>query len=163
MMELFQDANVWVLISFIIFMGVAWKFGKDAAIGGLDAKIDSIRKELDEAERIRVDAQELLAEYQRKHKDALSEADKIIAEAKKHADDIRDKAESDMKRAQARREEQLDEKLARLEQNATQEIQAYTAKIAVNAARQVLTEKMNDKADKAIIANIATDISKTIN
>ena len=162
-MDLLQDSNVWVLISFIIFMGVAWKFGKDAALGGLDSKIDSIRTELEKAEKIRVDAQELLAEYQRKHKDALSEADKIIPEAKKHANDIREKAESDMAKAQARREAQLDQKLERLEQNATQEIQAYTAKIAVNAAREILSNQMNEKADKAIIANITTDISKTIN
>ena len=163
MMELFQDSNIWVLISFIIFMGVAWKFGKDAALGSLDSKINSIRTELEKAEKIRVDAQELLAEYQRKHKDALSEADTISADAKKHAKDIRDKAESDMEKAQARREAQLDQKLARLEQNAAQEIQAYTAKIAVNAAREILSKQMNEKADKVVIANIMSDISKTIN
>jgi len=163
MMELFQDTNFWVLISFIIFIGVAWKYGKDAALAKIDGKIDAISKELTEAERIRVDAQELLAEYQRKHKDALSEADKIIADAKNHAEDIRKKAEEDMERTQARREAQLDEKLKRIEQNAAQEIEAYTAKIAVNAARQILVDKMDAKADKDIINNIMSDVPKTLN
>ena len=163
MMELFQDANVWVAISFVIFIGVAFKYGRHSVMSGIDSKIDTIKIELESAERIRVDAQELLAEYQRKHKDAMSEADKIIADAKKHAEDIREKTESDMKRAQDRRETQLDEKLVRLEQNAAQEIQAYTAKMAVNAARDILSDSMDEKSDKVIIANVTGNISKTIN
>ena len=163
MSELLHDTNFWVLISFVIFMAVAYKYGKDAAIGKLDDKINLIKKELDEAERIRVDAQELLAEYQRKHKDAMTEADKIIADAKKHAEEIRAKAESDMEKTQARRQAQLDEKLARIEQNAMQEIEAYTARIAVNAARQILTDKMDAKTDKDIMANVMETMSKTIN
>jgi F-type H+-transporting ATPase subunit b len=163
MMELFQDTNFWVLVSFIIFIGVAWKYAKDAALAKIDGKIDAIRKELTEAERIRVDAQELLAEYQRKHKDALSEADKIIADAKNHAEDIRKKAEADMERTQARREAQLDEKLKRIEQNAAQEIEAYTAQIAVNAARHILADKMDAKTDKDIINNVMSSVPKTLN
>lgn len=163
MSELLHDTNFWVTVSFVIFMIVAWKFGKDTAMNGLDSKIDAIKTELNQAEQIRVDAQELLAEYQRKHKDAMSEADRIIADAKKHAEDIREKAESDMERANARREAQLDEKLNRLEQQAAQDIQSYTAQIAVNAARDLLKDKIDDKTDKTIIANVATDISKSIN
>jgi F-type H+-transporting ATPase subunit b len=163
MTELVQDANFWVLVSFLIFLAVAWHYGRAAALGKLDDKINNIKKELEEAERIRVDAQELLAEYQRKHKDAMSEADQIIADAKKHAEDVRAKAEDDMNKAQARRQEQLDEKLARIEQNAIQEIEAYTAKIAVNAARQILTDKMDSKTDKDIMANVMNTMSKTIN
>jgi len=163
MSELLHDTNFWVAVSFVIFMIVAWKFGKDTAMNGLDSNIDAIKTELNQAEQIRVDAQELLAEYQRKHKDAMSEADRIIADAKKHAEDIREKAESDMERANARRETQLDEKLNRLEQQATQDIQSYTAQIAVNAARDLLKDKIDDKTDKTIIANVATDISKSIN
>lgn len=163
MADLLHDTNFWVLISFLIFMVVAYKYGKDAVLNGLDGKIDAIKTELHQAEQLRVDAQELLAEYQRKHKDTMSEADRIIAEAKKHAEEIRIKTEEDMNRANARREAQLDEKLLRLEQNATQEIQAYTAKIAVNAARDLLSINMTDKADKDIIANVMGNISKTLN
>lgn len=163
MTDLLHDTNVWVAISFTIFAIVAYKYGKNIFLNGLDAKIDNIKTELEEAERIRVDAQELLAEYQRKHKDAMSEADKIISEAKKHAEDIRKKAEADMDRANERREAQLNEKLARLEQNAAQEIQAYTAQIAVNAARDIFRDKMNAKSDKEIIAETMSNISKTIN
>jgi len=163
MTDLIQDSNFWVLISFLIFLGIAWHYGRAAALGKLDDKINNIRKELEEAERIRVDAQELLAEYQRKHKDAMSEADQIIADAKKHAEYIRAKAEEEMNKAQSRRQAQLDEKLTRIEQNAKQDIESYTAKIAVNAARQILTDKMDAKTDKDIMAKVMNTMSKTIN
>ena len=131
--DLLHDTNFWVTISFVIFVLVFLKYGKAAALKGLDDNIDAIKTELMQAETLRVDAQELLAEYQRKHKDALSEADKIIAQAKKNAEEIRLKAEADMDRTNERRKTQLDEKLSRIEQNARQEIEAYTAKIAINA------------------------------
>lgn len=163
MAELLHDTNFWVLVSFIIFLGVAYKYGKDSVLKTLDDKINGIKTELESAEKIRVDAQELLAEYQRKHKDAMSEADRIIADARKHAEDIRIKAEEDMARANKRRENQLQEKLARLENNAAQEIQAYTAKIAINAARDILVDKIDTKIDKDIISKTTDNVSSALN
>ncbi len=163
MTELLHDTNFWVLISFVIFSGVAYKYGKTTVLSKLDGKIDAIRTELSQAEKLRVDAQELLAEYQRKHKDAISEAATIIADAKKHANDIKNTAEEDLKNILARREDQLQEKLTRIEQNASQEIQAYVAEIAVNSARDLLNSKMDAKADKAIISNMMSNVSKTLN
>ena len=108
---LLNDTNFWVLISFVIFMGVAWKYGRKSALAGLDGKIDTIKTELATAEKLRVEAQELLAEYQRKHKDALREADDIIAKAKSHAESMRAKAESDLEVTMKRREDQLQQTL----------------------------------------------------
>lgn len=160
---LLNDTNFWVLISFVIFMGVAWKYGRKTALAGLDDKINSIQTELTTAEKLRVEAQELLAEYQRKHKDALREADDIIAKARAHADSMRVKAESDLEETMKRREDQLQQSLARIEQNAANEIQAYTAQIAINAARDLMTKNMTEKNDKAIINNHLETLSKVLN
>jgi F-type H+-transporting ATPase subunit b len=162
MNELLNDSNFWVLISFIVFVCVAIKYGKAAALKLLDDKIDAIKLELSHAENLRVQAQELLAEYQRKHKDAMGEAESIIADAKKHAETLRLKAEEEMDKTSKRREKQLNEKLARIEQNARQDIESYTAQIAINAARQIMTETMDAKTDKAIIDNTLSAISKSL-
>lgn len=162
-MALLHDTNFWVLISFVIFIGVFLKFGRGAFLGFLDGKINTIRNELNQAESLRVEAQELLAEYQRKHKDAMKEAEKIIADAKKHAENIRLKAEEEAKRTAERREAQLTEKLARIEQNARHEVEAYTARVAVEASRQILAEKMDSKADKDLISNTLGSVSNTLN
>jgi len=163
MAELFYDTNFWVLLSFLIFCVVAFKYGKNAVLDSLDSKINAIKMELDSAEKLRVDAQELLAEYERKHKDAISEAANIIAQAQQNADAIKEKAEADLAKTMQRREAQLQENLSRIEQNARQEIQAYTAKIAVNAARDVLSDNMNAKADKIILSNTLDNLPKTLN
>lgn len=163
MSELLHDTNFWVLLSFIIFVGVFLKYGKAKALASLDEKISSIKTELETAEKLRVDAQELLAEYQRKHMDAMSEAAQIISHARQQAESLKSKAESDLAETLKRREAQLDERLTRIEQNARQEIEAYTAKIAVNAAKNLLTEKIDAKSDKDIINNVLGNVSKTLN
>ena len=162
-MEFLQDTSFWVFVSFVIFIGVFLKYGRATALGFLDNKIDSIRNELNHAESLRVEAQELLAEYQRKHKDAMKEAEKIVADAKKHAETVRIKAEADAKRTADRREVQLQEKLNRIEQNAKAEIEAYTAQVAIDTAREILQNKMDAKTDKTIIFNTLDNVSKTLN
>lgn len=163
MTELLHDTNFWVLVSFVIFVGVFLKFGKSMVLESLDGKIDSIRTELATAEKLRVDAQELLAEYQRKHKDAVNEATQIVAKAQQHAEEIRNKAEADLAETMARREAQLNERLSRIEHKAMQDIQSYTASIAVNAARDLLKDKIDTKADKSIINSNLETVSKTLN
>jgi F-type H+-transporting ATPase subunit b len=162
-MALFQDSNFWVLLSFLLFIAIFLRYGKSAALGILDKKIETIRTELTQAETLRVEAQELLAEYQRKHKDAMKEAEKIIAEAKNNAQNIRAKAKEDAKKAEERREKQLQEKLTRIEQNARSEIETYIAKIAVQSAAHVLSNKIDAKTDKVIISNTLDNIPKTLN
>lgn len=162
-MALLEDTNFWVLISFILFAFVAIRYGKDKAMALLDDKIAAIKNELDTAESLRVEAQELLAEYQRKHKDAMGEAANIIARAKDHAEALRLKTEEDLAETMKRREAQLEEKLQRIEQNAAMEIKAYTAQLAINAAKDVLSQNIDAKADKEIIDNTLNTISKTLN
>ena len=60
-------------------------------------------------------------------------------------------------------QDQLQQTLTRIEQNAANEIQAYTAKIAVNAARDLMTKNINEKTDKAIINNNLESLSKVLN
>jgi F-type H+-transporting ATPase subunit b len=161
--QLLYDTNFWVLISFVIFIGVFIKYGKAQVLSGLDKRIDEIKNELDVAEKLRVDAQELLAEYQRKQKDAIGEAERIIQDAKNNAEALRQKAEDDLQKSMSRREQQLNDRLKRIEDNARQEVEAYTAQIAINAARSVLNEKIDSKIDKNLQEETLKQASKTLN
>ena len=76
-MELLQDSHVWFAISFAVFVGLAWHLGKDAVLNALDARINEIRKDIETSEPLRIEAQEMLAQYQRKHRDAMQDAEKI--------------------------------------------------------------------------------------
>ena len=144
--ELLQDSNFWVALSFILFCIVAFKMGYTKIITGMDNKIEAIRKEIEEAEALRVEAQELLAQYRRKQNDALREAEEIIKHAETHAANIRKQAEKDLKELMQRREQQLQERLKRIEESAIQDVKSYASELSVETARDLIYSKMDKKA-----------------
>lgn len=161
-MEFFQNATNWVLISFVIFAIGFWKFGLKLLLGKLDRRIEDIRKEIETADSLRIEAQELLAQYQRKQRDAAREADVIIESAQKHAAEIQKQAESDLNEMVARKEAQLKDRLKRMEEVALQDIKAYAAELSVKATAEIIAKQMDqatndrlvDQSIKAIAAQL---------
>ena len=162
-MDFLQDANNWVFISFVIFAFIFIKKGKAALLGKLDARIEEIRKEIETAESLRIEAQELLAQYQRKQRDAAKEAEAIVSHARESAVQIRREAEIALKETIARREEQLQDRLQRMEEKAINDIRAYAAELAVRATREIIVSEMDaatnegmvDKSIKAVSGKLA--------
>ena len=86
-MDFLATAEFWVAVSFVGFVGVVIYFKAPAMIAkALDERAERIKAELDEAQRLREEAQALLAEYQRKRRDAETEAEEIITLAREEAD-----------------------------------------------------------------------------
>src|SRR4030095_6808988 len=93
-MELLRDPETWVAIAFVIFLGVLAYFGAHKMImKSLDGRADRIKAELDEARRLKDEAAELLAEYQRKRQAAEAEAQDIIEGGKAEAEQLPTEAE----------------------------------------------------------------------
>lgn len=161
-MHILNDPTIWLLFSFLIFAGILWKFGKSALLSMLDARIKTIREELNAAENLRVEAQEMLAQYQRKHRDAVREAEKIIATAEKQAEDIRKKAEADLDETIARREKQLKERLERLQQNARDEIRQYAANLALEATAQIIAKNVDSRTNAELVDQSIRNIGKNL-
>lgn len=162
-MGLLQDTNTWVLISFLIFAAGFVRYGKNALLAKLDNRIAEIRKEIDTAESLRVEAQELLAQYQRKQRDAAREAETIVAHARDSAAQIRKEAEGEIKETLKRREAQMQDRLKRMEEKAMSDIRAYAAELAVRATREIIVTEMDeatngnmvDKSIKAVADKLA--------
>ena len=96
-----KTAEFWVLVSFLAFMGLLLKMKVPAMLANiLDDRAVGIRKELDEARRLRQEAQDLLAEYQRKQRLAEDEAKAIIEQAQREAQAMKTESAS---RSSARR------------------------------------------------------------
>lgn len=149
-MEQFQDPTFWVLLSTIIFAIVAWKKGKAPLLEILDSRTDRIRKELEEAERLRVEAQEVLADYQRKYRDAMKTADEIIENASERAANMEREMMAKMDEDLARKETQLVERIERAEKSAIQEIRFKAAEIATSTVTSILSDEMNKKDSELI-------------
>lgn len=163
MMNLLQSTDIWVLISFIIFAVIAYRMGKKHILRLLDTRIEDIRSEIDTAESLRIEAQELLAQYQRKKREAAKEAEQIIDRARKHAEDIRQMTEKDLSEMAARREAQLAERLKRMEESAMNEIRAYASELAVKATTEIIAAHMDEKAQTRLIDESIQNLSGRLN
>ena len=151
MMELLADTHTWYVFSFVIFAYIVIKYGVPLLNQLLDAKIEEIKKELEVSESLRVEAQEMLAQYQRKHRDAVQEAEEIVKQAQKSADKIKEKAKAELEETMERREAQLKDRLARMEENALAKIQTYAANLAVGAANQIIADKLDKKINAQLV------------
>ena len=160
--DLLHDTNFWVALSFVLFAVIAVKAGYGKMIAGLDQKIKAISDELEEAENLRVEAQELLAQYRRKHRDAMNEAEEIIQHAKTHAQNLKIQAVNDLKDVMERREKQLQDRLDRIEASAAQEIKAYAAELSIDTAKDLLYSNLDKKSDSKLIDQAVADLPKNL-
>lgn len=145
------DANTIVMVALIIFLFIAFRMGWPMIRDMLDARIDEVRSELFEAQTLREEAQTLLSEYTKKHEQALSEAEAIVASAKEDAAALRAKAEADLKDSLKRREAAAKARIAQAEIAAVAEAQARAAASAIDAAEKMLADKMDAETDGKLI------------
>ena len=164
MLDILQhDTTAWVAISFLIFLAVAFKLGRKSVLSGLDARIDDVKNEIDGAERLRVEAQELLAQYQRKQRDAEKEANDIIDRAQKQAEQMAQTSEAELEETITRREAQLTDRLKRLEDNAIAQIQNHAAEIAMAATTEIITQTLDSKTNNTLNENTIASLPKNLN
>ena len=119
---MFQDPEIWVAIAFIIFVGALFRPVSKMVTGSLDNRAETIKGQLNEAQRLREEAQHALAEYKRMQRDAAKEAEEILNLAKEEADIMRARAEQNLAATVKRREEQAVARIAQAEAEAIQEV-----------------------------------------
>jgi F-type H+-transporting ATPase subunit b len=152
-----MDATFWALIALIIFLGILAYVKVPAKMAeGLDARADKIKSDLDEARRLREEAQELLVDYQRKRKEAEKEAGEILTAAKREAANLEKDAEVKAAEFVARRTALAEQKIEQAQAQAIVEVRASAVDIAVAAAGNILQGKASGAtADKLISDGIA--------
>ena len=95
---MFQDPTFWVAVGFLILVGLVVGFARKPIVGMGDSRIKGIRENLDQAASLREEAQQLLAEYQRKQRDAVKETEEMIAHARRRRSGCRRKAQKSWKK-----------------------------------------------------------------
>ena len=160
--SLIQDPTFWVAVAFVVFVGLVFKPIKGALIGGLDAKIAEIRQEVEEAEKLREEAQSLLANYQRQQRQAIQDAEAIVARAKEEAERHRAEADEAMKDMVRRQEEQAREKIAQAEAAAIQEVRSMSVELAMAAAEKLLADRLAADEGSRLIDNSIEDIPRKL-
>jgi len=148
----FGDATNIALIAFILFFVLLWYLKVPTMIlSALDARSAAIAKELHDARRMREEAEKLLAEYQAKRTQAEEEAKAIVETAKEQAAAVAEETRQSMMAAMARREKQVDDRIANAETKAVDEVRAAAAEAAIAAAERMIRERMNDETQSALV------------
>lgn len=157
------DAAFWALIALLVFIGIVLYLKMPGTIAGmLDNRIKKIEDDLNEAKRLREEAQELLAEYGRKRKEAESEAEDIIIAAQEEAVRLRAEAAVALKDMVARRAKSVEQKIAHAEAQALAEVRSRSADVAIEAARAILAKQMVENGD-VLINQAIKDVGKKLN
>lgn len=146
------DPALWVAVAFFGFVAILlWKKVPAVLASTLDDRADQIRSELDEAKKLREDAQIVLADYQRKQREAETEAEEIIRQAQKEAEILASETEQKLAEQLERRTRQAEEKIKRAEQQAVSDVQRTAAQLSITAAENILRNNgSGDNSDRLI-------------
>ena len=152
MMSFFGNSDLVVALATILFIGLLIYLGVPGKIGALlDARADKIKGELEEARRLREEAQTLLASYEKKQKEVEGQAEQIVANAKAEAEKAAEKAKEDLKTSIARRLKAADDQIASAEASAVKEVRDRAIAVATQAASAVIAEKMSAQSGDSLI------------
>lgn len=154
----YATPDFWVLIAFLVVIGFAWKPLSRAIGAGLDSRANQIKGKLDEARRLREEAQALLAEYQRKQRDALSEAEAILGHAREEAARLKAEAERNLEESVRRRQQQAVDRIAQAETQAVAEVRNLAVDIAIRASGQLIASSMSPQKSNALIDGAIKDL-----
>lgn len=153
MNEFLNNPEFWVAVGTAIFLAfIFYKRVPQSSANSLDSRAAAIAHEIEEARRLRSEAEALFAQYRQKHAAAESEAQAILAEARAEAERYAAEARAAASAQIARRAKQAEDKIAQAEAHALADIRAVAANTAVAAAEKLIARKLDD--------NRATDLVK---
>jgi F-type H+-transporting ATPase subunit b len=155
----FITPSAWVSLAMLVFIGILiWKGVPRLIGGGLDARIAAIREQLDEAKKLRAEAEALRAEYAAKIAGAEKDAAAMLDHARTAAEEIVKQAEADTKAVIARRERMAKDKIESAERAAIDELRAEAASAAVERARGLIAAKHGADADRKLTDKVIAEI-----
>jgi F-type H+-transporting ATPase subunit b len=158
------EAEFWVAIAFVIFVGVLGYFqAHKRLVKSIDDRRERIKAELDEARRLKAEAEALLATYRRKQQEAEREAQTIVASAKAEAERLATEAEAKLEDFVARRTKMAESKIAQAEAQALADVRSVAAEVAVAAAQTILTHTVKDKVADDLLAKGIADFKAKLN
>jgi F-type H+-transporting ATPase subunit b len=164
MIEFIKEPETWVFIAFLIFLGVLLRVGvPNLLFRALDDRSARIKSELDEALRLRKEAEEVLAEYKRRQDEAEKTAESIIHNAGIEAERMAVEAQSKVEEFIARRTRMAETKIAQAEAQAMADVRAAAADVAVAAAEAILTSTTKGAAAESLLSQGIADLKAKLN
>lgn len=156
------DPKFWVAVSFVLFFLLLGKKLWGAISGALDGRAAGIRRQLDEAARLRSEAESMLKAAEAERAAAAKEAEELLASARAEADRVAVAAAAEAEASAKRRERMALDRIAAAEASAVAEVRNAAAEVAGAAARAVLAETLDAAADAALVDQSLNDLPKAL-
>ncbi len=163
MLHLLQEAETWVAVSFVILVLATYRPISRSMTKALDNRSAQIKQELDEAQRLREEAQATLADYKRKQRDAARTAEDILKAAAEEAEIMKERAEEELARSIKRREEMAAGRIAQAEQEAIAEVRSRAVDTAVAATAQLLQQQLAGAKGDEMIDQAIKELPQRLN
>ena len=159
---MFSDPRFWVFIAFIIFIGVMIKPVRKILSINLDDKIQEIKDSIDQAEKIKNDAQLTLSEIKKRQNEVRGEIDLIEQEAKEKITMIEKNAHTKLIDQINKRNALASSKIDQMTRDANTEIQKHITQIAISATVNILEKKLNDKEKQNLINQSVNELESVL-
>jgi F-type H+-transporting ATPase subunit b len=160
--SLLANAHFWVNVGLVLFIILAGRKLWKAMTSGLDQRSIRIKGQLDEAQKLRDEAQALLNEYQRRQKEAAQEAAGILTSAKELAEHHTKDALAALEASMARREKLALEKIAQAEVHAAAEVRREAVEVATAATRKLLAQALTDDRATALVDQSIKELDRKL-
>jgi len=162
-MAMFYDPTFWVALAFLLVVAMVFRPAAKAIVSTLDTRAAKIRVQIEEARKLREDAQALLAEYQKKQRDAMQEAEKIISQARQDAARMKIDAEKDLENAIARRKQQALDRIAQTETAAVAQVRNTAIDVALAAAEKLIQSSLDPAKTQALADKAIAELPARLN
>jgi F-type H+-transporting ATPase subunit b len=158
------DATFFAFVALMIFLGIVLKMGVPKKLGSaLDDRANRIAKDLDDAARLRSEAEALLAEYKQKRTDAEMEARGIVDQARREAEALADETRKKLADMLERRTKQAEQKIAQAEAAAIKDVRSQATDAAVAAATKLVREAAKGTKGASLIAESIAAVKTRLN
>lgn len=159
-----RNTDFIVLLAFLVFVGILLYFRVPAAIAKLlDKRAESIKSDIAEARRLRDEAQEIYANYERRQREVQGQADAIVANARREALAQADKAKVDLQTSIDRRLQTAQDQISAAETEAVRAVRNQAIQVAMAAATEVLGRQMGPQDRSAGIDRAIDDVARHLN
>jgi F-type H+-transporting ATPase subunit b len=161
-MELLQPEPgliVWTVVTFVVLLGVLWKFAWNPLLGALEAREEAIKRTIDDAERLQAEAQKVLEEHKARLAEARAEGNRVLDEARQAGErlkaEIMEKARAETGKVLERAQRQLELET----EQALQTVRYRAADLALQAAERVLERSLTDADHRRLAEEAIAEIA----
>lgn len=156
------DPKFWVAVSFVLFFVIFGRKVFGGLLSALDKRADGIRTQLNEAAKLRAEAEAMLKAAEAERAAAMKEAEELLARAKSEAERVAAAAQAEAEAAAQRRERMAMDRIAAAEAGAISEVRQAAAEIATSAARNLLSETLDASKDAGLIEKGLAELPKAL-